>query len=323
MKHNRKHLKQLQIGFIMDVMEKILLRWDTSMAIMIEAQNRGHKIFYIEPDDLFLRNESPWGNIREVIVSRTFGFRVVKHKLINLNTLDVIFNRKEPPFDVSYLYLTQMLELLEPEVFIINSPSGVRKANEKLYILEFPDWIPPSLVSNCPERINAFRRKLKSDLILKPLDQKGGAGIKLLLFRTKKVDHLLNQMTKNGTRWVIAQKFLKRNLMFGDKRILLLNGEVIGQFARIPKRGEFRSNLSLGGKHVRATLTEKERELARALKPKLLRDGLYFAGIDVVDSKLIEINVTSPAGITEVNELEGKHPEVQVVDFLEVKAPRR
>ncbi len=319
MKHNHKRPKQLQIGFIMDAMEEILLKWDTSIAIMMEAQRRGHKIFYIVSDDLFLENDTVYANVREVIVNRTSGFRILCRQLIDLKTCDVIFNRKEPPFDVSYLYLTQMLELLVPEVFVVNSPEGVRKANEKLYILEFPKWIPPTFVSNNPKRIDSFRRELKSDVILKPLDQKGGTGIKLLPHKSKKASYILNQMTKFGKKWVMAQKFLKRNLTQGDKRILLLNGSAIGQFARIPKQGEFRANLSLGGKHVRTSLTLEEQKMVRALRPKLLRDGLYFVGIDVVDGKLIEVNVTSPAGITEINELEGKRPEARVLDFLETR----
>ncbi|MBI4394705.1 MAG: hypothetical protein HY583_00760 [Candidatus Omnitrophica bacterium] len=317
-------------------MEKILLKWDTSIAIMIEAQNRGHQIFYIEPDDIFLRNNRVWGNIREVNASRAFGFRTLGRKLVNLNRLDTIFNRKDPPFNLSYLYLTQMLELLEPDVFVINSPAGVRKANEKLYILEFPNWIPPTMITNNPVEIERFRKKLKCDVVIKRLDQKGGKGIRLVAWKRKRSFPLyggrlgwglsphLSPPPQGGRKvlpyWVMVQKYLHQNTKHGDKRILVLNGEIIGQFARIPKPGEFRSNLSLGGKHVRTTLTKRDLQLVKYLKPKLIRDGLYFVGLDVIDGKLIEINVTSPAGITEINELEGTHPEVQVVNFLEAKA---
>ncbi|MBI4357920.1 MAG: glutathione synthase [Candidatus Omnitrophica bacterium] len=323
MKHNRKQRAHLQIAFIMDPMEKILLKWDTTLAIMIEAQNRGHHILYIEPRDLFARNDGVYAHVREIHASRKTGFRVLNRRTIDLKSCDVIFNRKDPPFDLSYLYLTHLLELLEPEVFVINSAKGLRKANEKLYTLEFPKWIPPTLVSNDPERIQSFRNQLKSDLIVKPLDQKGGAGIKLLLLKSRKANTILHRATRGGAKWIMAQKFLRKNLTSGDKRILILNGKMIGQFGRIPKRGEFRSNLSLGGKYIRVRLSETEKKLVDALRPKLLRDGLYFVGIDVVDGKLIEINVTSPAGITEINELEGTHPEIQVVDFLEHSSLRR
>ena len=323
MKHNRKGRRSLKIGFIMDPMDRILLPWDTSISIMLEARKRGHRIFYIEPHDMFYQEKSVYANLREVMVSRKTGFQVLNRRLTDLKTLDIIFNRKEPPFNVSYLYLTHLLEFLEPNVFVINSPRGLRKANEKLYILKFGRWVPSSLVTNNAAQIERFQKRKKFDLILKPLDQKGGAGIKLLPFRLKRASQILKEMTQNGKRWIIAQKFLKQNLTKGDKRILILNGKTIGQFSRIPKRGEFRANLSLGGKHVRASLTVQERSLIQALRPALIRDGLYFVGIDVVDGKLIEINVTSPAGIPEINELEGKRPEAEVLDFLEARALRR
>lgn len=323
MKHNQKRRKSLKIVFVMDKMKKILLDVDTSISIIMEAQKRGHRILYVTPDDLCYRDNILYANAREVIVSRTSGFRTLNQKWIDLRTYDIVFNRKEPPFDLSYLYLTQMLELLEPNVFVINSPRGVRKANEKLYILEFPRWVPPTLVSNDPARIEEFQREWKIDLILKPLDQKGGVGIKLLRQKTKKTRSILSQATQNGKKWIMVQKFLEQSLTRGDKRILLLNGNVIGQFGKIPKPGEFRANLSLGGKYVRASLTNRERALVRALHPKLLADGLYFVGIDVIDGWLLEINVTSPAGIPEIDELEGTHPEIQVVDFLEAQVSKR
>lgn len=319
-KHKAPRGRRLKIAFIMDPMEKLLLKFDTSLAIMMEAQNRGHQIYYIEPREIVYQNDSLFANAREVIASSQFGFRVVSQEQLDLKSCDIVFNRKEPPFDVGYLHLTQLLERFQPEVFVINSPEGVRKANEKLYILEFPEWIPDTFVSRCTEEIEQFRKKLRTDLIIKPLDQKGGDGIMLLPWKTKKPREILSRVTLCGTKWVMVQNFLKRNLTDGDKRILLLNGEILGQYRKIPKKGEFRANLSLGAKYVKTDITSHEHKLVRALKSKLLRDGLYLAGIDVVDGKLIEINVTSPAGIPEINELEKTHCEIQVVDFLEARA---
>jgi glutathione synthase len=323
MKHNRKARKPLQIAFIMDEMEKLLFWEDTSISIMEEARRHGHQIFYIEPKDIFFRNTVLHAEARLVDASLKNGVQTLAKKTIALDSLDIVFNRKEPPFDLSYLYLTQLLELLVPDVFVINAPRGIRKANEKLYILEFPKWIPPTIVANDPLRISRFQKEHEFDLILKPLDQKGGAGICLLPWKSRGKNRLLTQMTCVGTRWIIAQKFLKKNLTQGDKRILLLNGKVLGQFTRIPKEGEFRSNLSLGGKKECASLTAREKKLVQSIKPKLLRDGLYFVGLDIVDGHLIEINVTSPAGIPEINELEEKHLETRVVDFLERRAKNR
>ena len=324
MKHNQNRRKSLNIAFIMDPMEKLSLEWDNSMAIMIEAQKRGHRILYLEPRNLFVRNDRVLADAREVRVSRKSGFHVLKRKTIDLKkTCDVVFNRKEPPFDVSYFYLTYILELLEPEIFVINSPSGIRAANEKFYILQFPKWIPPTLVSNDPKRIEEFQKQQKNDLILKPLDEKGGMGIVLLPRNSGNSRRILKKATQNGAKWIMAQKFLKQNLISGDKRILLLNGEVIAYYRKIPKPGEYRANLSLGGKNVRTSLTKRELRLVEALRPKLLADGLYFVGIDVIDGWLLEINVTSPAGLTEFTELEETQSEVQVVDFLEAKAGKR
>ncbi len=316
-KHKAGTGKKLKLAFLMDPMEKLLLEFDTSLIIMMEAQNRGHQIYYIEPREISYENGTLFANAREVIASSQFGFRVISQKPLDLNTCDVVFNRKEPPFDVGYLYLTQLLERLKPSVFVINSPVGVRTANEKLYILEFPDWIPDTFVSKNVDELEAFRKKQKTDLVIKPLDQKGGEGVVLLLRKNKKPREILSQATYCGTKWVMAQTYLKKVIAEGDKRILLLNGEIVGQYKKIPKKGEFRANLSLGAKFLKTSITAQEEKLVRALKPKLIRDGLYFAGIDVVEGKLIEINVTSPAGIPEINALEGTHPEIRVVDFLE------
>lgn len=321
-KHKARLGQKLKIVFIMDPMDKLLLKYDTSVSIMMEAQNRGHQIYYVEPREIVYQDNSLYAEAREVIASSQFGFRICSHTRLDLNSCDVIVNRKEPPFDAAYLYLTQLLERLDPTVFILNSPAGVRKANEKLYILEFPDWIPNTFVSRNMEEIEAFRKKEKCDLILKPLDQKAGDGIMLLPWSAKKPREILSQMTMCGTKWIMVQQFLKRVLTQGDKRILILNGEIFGQYQKIPKQGEFRANLSLGAKYVKTDITAHEHKLVQTLKPKLLKDGLYFVGIDVVDEKLIEVNVTSPAGIVEINELEGTHPEARVVDFLEDRAKK-
>ena len=321
MKNNQKH--RLRIGFVMDPIRKILYREDTSVSIMEEAGNRGHRIYYIEPKNIFFKAGRLLALANRVRAGLKNGIHVLSEETLDLRSLDIVFNRKDPPFDLSYLYLTQILELLEPDVFVINSPRGVRKANEKLYILSFPQWIPPTIVSNNPVQIARFQREKKIDLILKPLDQKGGTGIALLPYGASDKKRTIGKMTRRGSRWIMAQKYLAQNSTHGDKRILLLNGKVIGAFQRIPKKGEFRSNLSLGGTALPARLTQREKRLIASIRPKLLKDGLYFVGLDVVAGYLIEINVTSPAGIAELIELEGRHPETSVVNFLEAQVSRR
>ena len=314
---------RLKIGFVMDPMEKLLYRYDSSISIMKECQKRGHLIFYLEPKNIFYSRNSVYGDVRQVSVGKKNRFEIRAQKTIDLKTLDVVFNRKDPPFDMNYLYLTQFLAMLEPHVFVVNSPRGLQKANEKLYILEWARWIPPTIVTNDPEKIEAFWRKQRAGVILKPLDQKGGKGIRLLRKKEKRFHGILGQATSGKTRWVMAQKFIKEGLTQGDKRILLLNGKVIGAFRRLPKKGEFRANLTLGGTSRTTLLTQKEHRLVQSLIPKLKKDGLYFVGLDVVAGRLIEINVTSPAGITEINVLEGRHPEAWIVDFLEARVLSR
>ncbi len=315
--------RRLKIGFVMDPMEKLLYRYDSSIAIMKECQKRGHRIFYLEPKHIFYAANSIYADVRHVSVGKKNRFEIKAVKTIDLKTLDIVFNRKDPPFDINYLYLTQLLALVESDVFVINSPRGLQKANEKLYILEWAKWIPPTIVTNDPGKIEQFRRSQKSDVILKPLDQKGGKGIRLLPKRTRHANRTLGQVTSRGTRWVMAQKFIEQGRTRGDKRILLLDGKMIGAFRRLPKKGEFRANLTLGGKSQTTSLTREERRLLRSLIPKLKKDGLYFAGLDVVGGRLIEINVTSPAGITEINLLGGARPEARIADFLEARAWKR
>ena len=322
MKHNHYPSQIGRAAFLMDPMEKIAYWEDTSCALMEEIGRRGTSIYYLEPKNISAENGTLHGKGQLVRVScaRGVGIKILKNVEVDLGTMDVIVNRKEPPFDIAYLHLTQMLELLESKVFIVNSPRGLRKANEKLYILNFLDWIPETLVTQDPGQIMEFQRRIKSDVILKPLDQKGGAGISLLTEKTKGNKALLERMTRGGKQLIMAQKFLKSNLTQGDKRIFVLDGKVIGQFKRIPKRGEFRANLSLGAHAEEATLSKQEKKLVHALVPALRRDGLYFTGLDVVDGKLIEINVTCPAGFLELLHLNGKNLAVDVVNFLERKA---
>jgi glutathione synthase len=317
MKNNRKQKSKLKVGFIMDPIDQLLYWEDTSISIMEEAQKRGALLYYLLPEDIFYHQDRVLANGRKVNASLAAGIKVISKMRVDLSQLDVIINRKEPPFDLSYFHLTYLLDLVDKNVFIMNSPSAVRKANEKLYVLNFKEWAPPTVVTKQASVIEAFQKQLRTDVILKPLHQKGGIGISLLKYNSENITEILNKVTAQGTCWMVAQKFLKKNLMHGDKRILLLNGESIGQFQRIPKPGEFRSNISLGGRIAKASLTQREKEMILEIGPKLARDGLYFAGLDVVDEQLIEINVTSPAGIPELIQLEGSHPEVAVVDFLE------
>ncbi len=320
-KRHMKTKKHLKIGFVMDPMDKIG-KDDTSLSIMLEAQRRGHQIFYLEPENIFTKNAVVRARARQVKAGAKAEFRVLKQKNMPLGTLDILFVRKNPPFDLSYLYMTHLLELVSPPTFIINRPEGIRDANEKLYILRFPKWIPPTLVSKNPEEILKFQNKIGTDVVLKPLNLMAGKGVCLLPRKSLSRQAIVREATKNGAKWIMAQKFLKSVRTRGDKRILLLNGKPVGQYRKSPRADEFRSNISLGGIPSKSALTARELQLAREVGGQLVKDGLLFAGLDVLDGYLIEVNVTSPAGIWEINALEGRRVEAETVDFLESRVPR-
>ncbi len=301
----------------MDSMEKILLPYDTSLTIMVEAQKRNHRIFYAEPKNFLLDQKKLAVDVREVWANQKRGFKVLCKKRIDASQVDVILIRKDPPFDLEYLYMTYLLETISDQTLCINSPKGIRDANEKLFSFQFKKWVPPSIVTSNLEEILSFQENLRSDVILKPLNQKGGSGILLLPKNSKRKSQIIGRATKAGTQTILAQKFLKKGLTSGDKRILLLDGEILGAFGRIPKRGEFRANLSLGGTSKKVTITNRERVLVHELKPTLKKRGLIFVGLDLIDGFLTEINVTSPAGIFDINELYGTALESKVVDWIE------
>ena len=302
---------------MMDPIEKIDLQYDTSLSLIEECQHRGHRVFYVEPKNLVLTNQTVKALAKLVAVDRKKGIRVLLQETIHLNKADYIFIRKDPPVDLEYIYMTHILESLANQVTIINSPQGIRDANEKIFTFQFKKWVPPSIVTSERKAILSFQKEIASDLILKPLNQKGGEGIYFLSKNAAQKEAIINRATRNGRETLIAQKFLKKGLRDGDKRILIWNGKIIGAFGRVPKRGEFRANLSLGGTSKKVTVTAREKRIVQTLVPTLKRMGLIFVGLDLIDGFITEINVTSPAGIVDIQELYGIHLERGMVDWLE------
>ena len=233
-----------------------------------------------------------------------------------LDNLNAVFIRKEPPFDNEYLYALQLLSALDERVFVLNNPAGIAMCNEKLFILEFKEFIPQSFVSENTGELRKFIRSLKSPAVVKPLNNKGGAGIFVTRTQDRNLPSLLDQITKNGSQKVMAQRYIPHDRA-GDKRILLLDGDPLGCFVRRPSKTDFRANLSVGGTMGRAALSARDGQILQALKPKLLEHGLHFVGIDVIGGYLSEINVTSPSGIPELRQLTGQKLEKKVVDFIE------
>ena len=310
-------MKKLIFLFAMDPFEKIDLPNDTSAALMMELESRGHRILCAQPENLQLSRRGVMARAKEVSVALKTGFHVHAELNFPVHKADAVFIRKDPPVDLTYLYMTHLLERVSGRVLMINSPRGIRDANEKLYPFQFKKWMPPSLAASDPGQILAFQNQVGSDLILKPLNEKGGSGIVLLKKKDARRNAIVQKATKGGLQFVLAQKFLKQGLTEGDKRILVWDGEIIGVFGRIPKKGEFRANLSLGGRLRKASVSPRERKMILEMKIDFKRRGLLFVGLDLIAGQVTEINVTSPAGITDINQLYQIRLERHVIDWLE------
>lgn len=308
--------------FVMDAVEKIYCPDDTSTSILMELKRRGHRVFYSEPSDLALVNGEVFAKAKTVRVDLKKGYRILAESRISLSEMNAVFIRKDPPVDLEYLYMTYLLDFVPKHVLMINPPKSIRDSNEKLYPFEFKKWMPPSIATSDFSRILDFQENIGEDIILKVINDKGGHGISRLKLKDPKRRSIVKRATQNGSQTILAQQFLKADLTKGDKRILIWDGKVIGVFGRIPKRGEFRANLSLGGKRVNANLTRREKEMVRVLLKDFRKKNFLFVGVDVIDGFLTEINVTSPAGITDLNYLYKTHLERYVVDRLEQKLAR-
>ncbi len=294
-----------RVGIVMDPIEAIKPHKDSSFAMLLEAQRRGHELVYMQPEDLYLKNGKPHAITNQLKVwdrnqdQQFYGFGA-SHD-IALNTLDIILIRQDPPFNSDYLYSTHMLELAEADgVLVVNKPQTLRDANEKLFASWFPECIPPTLVSANPSQLKEFIAD-HQDTILKPLDAMGGASI----FRVKAGDPntnvIIETMTDHGQHHIMAQLFLPE-IKQGDKRILLINGEPVDySLARIPAEGENRGNIAAGGTGVGMPITDRERWLCEQIAPTLKAKGLYFVGLDVIGDYITEINVTSPTCIRELD----------------------
>jgi glutathione synthase len=317
-------MRTLKIGVVMDPIEKINTEKDTTFVLMLEAQKRGHELYYMELDDLSIRGSAPEGHFRRVTVSRStphYQFGTSGNK--PLSWFDVILMRKDPPFDLKYYFATQFLSLAdEKKCLVVNDPRALREANEKLYALNFPELIPPTLVSGNIETLKHFMEEQGGEMVIKPLDGCGGSGVFYLNRRDKNTNALLETATANGQKAIMAQHYLPE-VRKGDKRIIVLDGEPLGTLLRIPRKDETRSNIHVGGHVVKTALTGRDREICRAMAPSLKRLGLYLVGLDVIGDYLTEVNVTSPTGVQEINAMNKAQLESQIIDFIENKVPKK
>ncbi len=297
--------KNISIGFVMDPIVSINIKKDSTFAMMLEAQRRGHKIYYLLQSDLFAKNGNVFARIFPVQVfdNSDKWYELDDGITCPLADLSAVFMRKDPPFDMEYIYSTYLLELAERQgCLIVNRPASVRSANEKLFTAWFPECSPETLVTRDMARIKAFQEKLKH-IVVKPLDGMGGS----MIFQIREGDTnknvILEAITQNGTQTVMAQRFLPEYVA-GDKRILLINGKPFPHgLARIPAEGEGRGNLAAGASYKGVDLTEREYEICNTVGPTLKEMGLMFVGLDVIGDYLTEINVTSPTCIRELDHI--------------------
>jgi glutathione synthase len=316
--------RRLALVFVMDPLDAIDVQGDTTFVLMLEAQARGHRVLYADPADLGVSSGRAVARVRPAALRREPGhhFELGTESTVVLDdTADVVLQRKDPPVDADYVTATQILSLCR-RALVLNRPAGILAANEKLYALHFPELMTETLVTRSIPALVDFMAKLGGELILKPLEGRGGEGIFHLRHDDRNLFSILEQSTRFGRHRVMAQRYLPA-VRQGDKRILLLEGEPIGAVLRVPKESETRSNLHVGGRPVRTALDEADRRIVAALAPALRRDGLFFVGIDVIGGFLTEVNVTSPTGVQEVNRLEGVRLEARILDGIEAAADGR
>jgi glutathione synthase len=311
---------RLTLAFVMDPLEAIDIDADTSFALMLEAQRREHALLYIAPADLYATNRGACAHARPVRLRRERGrhFELGEARALVLDEhVDLVFQRTDPPVDAEYVIATQILALCR-RALVLNRPEGILAANEKLYTLRFAELMAETLVSRRIPELLAFMDGLGGEMIVKPLDGKGGEGIFHLRRDDRNLQSILEQATRFGSRRIMAQRYLPA-VRAGDKRILLVDGEPIGAVMRVPGATEVRSNLHVGGRPQRSALDGDDRKIIEALRASLVRDGLFLVGIDVIGGVLTEVNVTSPTGVQEIDALEQRCLEAEILDAAEAK----
>jgi len=309
----------LAVAIQMDPIESININADSTFALALEAQKRGHTLFHYLPSALALKNGTVLARVRPLQVRRELGnhFTLGDEQLIDLATMDVVLMRQDPPFDMAYITATHLLEHIHPKTLVVNDPVHVRNAPEKLLVTHFQGLLPPTLITADRQQILDFRAEYQ-DIVLKPLFGNGGAGVFHITPGDENLNSLLEMFTQLYREPVIVQAYLPE-VRQGDKRIILVDGRPVGAVNRVPASGEARSNLHVGGKAVKTELTAREREICEAIGPTLRERGLIFVGIDVIGDYLTEINVTSPTGIQEIDRFNGVCVEADIWDAIEAK----
>ncbi|MCA3275158.1 MAG: glutathione synthase [Roseomonas sp.] len=310
----------LRVAVQMDPIETINIDGDSTFALMLEAQARGHKLWHYHVRDLALRGGCVTAWARPITLRREYGNHFTLGAEVELDLgrdADVVLMRQDPPFDMGYITATHILEHIHPKTLVVNDPAQVRNAPEKLFVTHFPDLMPVTMVTADRRRIAAFRAE-HGDIIIKPLFGNGGAGVFHLRPDDPNMNALVELFTERSREPLMIQQYLPA-VREGDKRIILVDGVAMGGINRVPAAGEARSNMHVGGRPEPTKLTERELEICARIGPELKARGMIFVGIDVIGGYLTEINVTSPTGLQELARFDGVHLERAIWDAIEAK----
>ncbi|MBM3558507.1 MAG: glutathione synthase [Alphaproteobacteria bacterium] len=313
----------LAVAVQMDPVESISIDADSTFAMALEAQRRGHALWHYHPRELSLRDGRVRARARPVTFRRERGdhFSLGAEEIVDLAVVDVVLMRQDPPFDMAYISATHILEHIHPKTLVVNDPVSVRNAPEKLFVTHFEGVMPPTLITSDRREILAFRDEHK-DIIVKPLYGNGGAGVFHIVPGDENLASLLELFTQFYREPVIVQRYVPE-VRQGDKRIVLVEGKAVGAINRVPAAGEARSNMHVGGRPVQTKLTKREQEICESIGPALRERGLVFVGIDVIGDWLTEINVTSPTGIQEIERFDGTNIAAMIWDAIEERRGRR
>ena len=307
------------VAIQMDPIEPIDINADSSFVLALEAQNRGYGLYHYQPQDLAFRGGLVTARARPLTLRREVGnhYSLGAPEVLDLGDVDVVLMRQDPPFDMSYITATHLLEHIHPDTLVVNDPASVRNAPEKLFATLFPDLMPPTLITSDVDTVKNFRAEHK-DIIIKPLYGNGGAGVFHVTPEDDNLNALLEMFTERSREPVMVQSYLPA-VRQGDKRIILIDGEASGAINRVPAKGDVRANMHAGGTPLRSDLTNREIEICETIGPELKRHGLIFTGIDVIGDYLTEINVTSPTGLQEINRFDDTCLEARIWDAIEAR----
>jgi glutathione synthase len=309
----------LRVAVQMDPLETIKLAGDSTFALMLKARERGHELFWYAPEDLSFAEQRLWTMGYPVTVQRVEGdhYRFGDPRILDLGKdVDVVLMRQDPPFDLGYITATHLLERIQSETLVVNNPAAVRDAPEKLWVLDFPQFMPPTTITRSLGLARKFLAE-QGEIVIKPLHGFAGGSVFRIGSDGRNLASLMELFNKTYREPHVLQKFLPE-IVDGDKRIVLVDGEVAGAINRVPGEGEIRSNLAVGGKAAKTGLTAREEEICAVLGPECRKRGLLFVGIDVIGGKwLTEINVTSPTGIVAIDQFNGTDTPALIWDAIE------